>query len=53
MDKLIFSSILKKNLTSATVQIVLINDVRNELSPACNFNISSLKTHVQKIVNIL
>ncbi len=53
MDELMFSSALKQKLASTAARIVSIDDLRKELSLACNHNTSSLRAHVQKIVSIL
>ena len=53
MDELIFANALRQKLASAVVQIVSIDKLHKELSPAYNFNISSLKIHVKVIIIIL
>ncbi len=53
MDELIFSSALRQRLASVAVQIVSIDDLCKELSPACHLNTSSLRAHTQEIMSIL
>lgn len=53
IDELMFFMILRQKLASATAQIICIDDLFKELSPACNLNTSSLRMHVQVIGTIL
>ena len=53
INKLMFSSTLKQNLANAAMRIVSIHNLYKKLCPAYHLNISSLKAHMPKIVNIL
>lgn len=46
IDELMFSSALRQKLASTITQIVSIDNLRKELSSACNLNINSLKVYI-------
>lgn len=48
-----FFNTLRQRLASVAMRIVSVNDLYKKLSPACNFNTSNLKIHMQEIVIIL
>ncbi len=53
INKLMFSSALRQKLASTAMRIISINDLYKKLSPVYHLNTSSLKVHLQEIVNIL
>lgn len=48
-----FSNVLRQKLVSPATQILSINDLTKELSPAYILNISIIRVYIQELITIL